>query len=54
MLILPIIRDSKGGKDHTTMLPQKIVEPLKEHLNKVKKIHAEDLKNGYGNVHLPQ
>ena len=34
-----IVRDSKGEKDRTTMLPQKIVQPLKEHLIKVKKIH---------------
>ncbi len=28
------LRDSKGEKDHTTMLPQKIIPSLKEHLNK--------------------
>lgn len=32
-----MVRDSKGEKDRTTMLPQKIIVPLKEHLNKVKK-----------------
>jgi hypothetical protein len=45
--------DSKGEKDRTTMIPQKIIEPLKKHLCKVKEIHEKDLKNGYGNVHLP-
>jgi len=48
-----IVRDSKGEKDRTTMLPQKIVQPLKEHLIKVKKIHEKDLKNGFGSVYLP-
>jgi len=48
-----LVRESKGGKDRTTMLPQKIVEPLKNHLNEVKKIHEEDLKNGFGSVYLP-
>lgn len=48
-----MIRDSKGEKDRVTMLPQKIVEPLKEHLGKVKEIHREDLNNGYGSVYLP-
>ena len=48
-----MIRDSKGEKDCVTMLPQKIVEPLKEHLGKVKEIHREDLNNGYGSVYLP-
>ena len=35
------------------MLPQKMVHPLKEHLIKVKAIHEEDLKNGFGTVYLP-
>ena len=35
------------------MLPQKMVHPLKEHLIKVKAIHEEDLKNGFGIVYLP-
>ncbi|MBA7681002.1 Tyrosine recombinase XerD [subsurface metagenome] len=47
------VRDSKGEKDRITMLPKKIIEPLKNHLDKVKEIHIEDLKNGYGNVYLP-
>lgn len=48
-----VVRDSKGEKDRITMLPQRIIEPLKKHLCKVKDIHEEDLKNGYGNVYLP-
>ena len=47
------IRDSKGERDRTTMLPQKIVPALKNHLNKVEKMHQEDLKNGFGSVYLP-
>lgn len=47
------VRDSKGVKDRITMLPQKIVQPLKEHLVKVKSLHELDLKNGFGTVHLP-
>ena len=35
------------------MLPQKIVQPLKEHLDKVKLLHEKDLKNGFGSVYLP-
>ncbi len=46
------IRDSKGERDRTTMLPQKIVPALKNHLNKVEKMHQEDLKNGFGSVYL--
>ena len=34
------------------MLSQKIVQPLKEHLIKVKAIHEKDLKNRFGTVYL--
>lgn len=48
-----VVRDSKGEKDRITMLPQKIIEPFKKHLSKVKEIHENDLKDGYGSVYLP-
>jgi integrase len=48
-----MIRDSKGEKDRTTMLPQKIVQPLKEHLDKVKILHEKNLKNDFGSLYLP-
>lgn len=48
-----IIRDGKGDKDRITMLPQAVKKALSEHLIRVKKIHAKDLKNGYGAVYLP-
>ncbi|RKY52733.1 MAG: hypothetical protein DRP89_07220 [Candidatus Neomarinimicrobiota bacterium] len=48
-----MVRDSKVEKDCTTMLPQKIVHPLKKHLNKTKKIYEEDLKNCFWSVYLP-
>jgi hypothetical protein len=35
------------------MLPQRIVQPLKEHLDKVKIMHNKDLENGFGTVYLP-
>ena len=47
------VRDSKGEKDRITMLPQRVIPSLKKHLNRVEKIHLEDLKNGYGSVFLP-
>jgi len=48
-----VVRNSKGEKDRTTILPEKVIEPLKNHLQKVKKIHEDDLKNGFGTVYLP-
>ena len=47
------VRSSKGEKDRKTMLPEKLVKPLTNHLKKVKLIHEEDLKNDYGMVYLP-
>ena len=35
------------------MLPQSIIQPLRSHLRKVKKIHQDDLRSGYGRVFLP-
>jgi integron integrase len=47
------IRDGKGGKDRTTMLPSSVEPPLREHLRAVREIHRQDLEEGYGKVHLP-
>ena len=47
------VRDGKGFKDRYTVLPEAVVAPLREHLERVRLIHAEDLKKGYGAVYLP-
>ncbi len=48
-----VVRDAKGWKDRVTMLPVSLKEPLKKHLERVKAIHEEDLKEGFGEVYLP-
>ncbi|HZY43957.1 MAG TPA: tyrosine-type recombinase/integrase, partial [Anaerolineae bacterium] len=48
-----VIRDPKGGQDCFTILPETLIEPIKEHLARVKQLHAEDLAKGYGAVWLP-
>jgi integron integrase len=48
-----IVRNGKGDKDRTTILPELIKEPLQQHLEEVKKLHEEDLIAGYGEVFLP-
>ncbi len=48
-----VIRQGKGGKDRVTMLPERLVEPLKAHLVKVKALHDQDLEKGLGEVFLP-
>lgn len=45
--------EGKGAKSRITMLPEKIKTPLKLYLQKIKKIHEKDLKNGYGSVEMP-
>lgn len=47
------VRDGKGAKDRMTMLPQSLREPLRKHLREVKKIHEQDLAEGYGRVLMP-
>jgi integron integrase len=47
------VREGKGEKDRITMLPQTFKEQFQTHLERVKKIHEEDLSRGYGEVFLP-
>jgi site-specific recombinase XerD len=48
-----IVRDGKGEKNRVTMLPDSLIAPLQEHLQRVKRLHEEDLARGYGDVYLP-
>jgi integron integrase len=48
-----LVREGKGEKDRITMLPEKLKEPLKRHLVKVKLLHEDDLEAGFGEVYLP-
>ena len=48
-----LVRDGKGHKDRVTMLPKITIDPLQRHLEKVKLIHEQDLKDGFGAVYMP-
>jgi integron integrase len=48
-----IIRDAKGQKDRITMLPSNLVDPIRNHLARIKRLHESDIQEGYGHVHLP-
>jgi len=48
-----IVRDGKGEQDRITVLPQKLVQQLKEQVRKVKNLHQLDLKNDLGETILP-
>jgi integrase len=47
------VRDGKGAKDRRTMLSERLLEPLRTHLAKVRALHEQDLAVGFGEVHLP-
>jgi integron integrase len=47
------VRDGKGAKDRYTPLAELLIPALREHLEKVKLIHQEDLRKGFGAVYLP-
>lgn len=47
------VRDGKGVKDRTTILPESLRESLTHHLTKVKFIHTEDLQRGFGEIWMP-
>ena len=47
------VRQGKGGKDRRTMLPSKVGEKLRAHLEEVRRLHRQDLAEGYGRVRLP-
>jgi integron integrase len=48
-----VVRDAKGRESRITMLPNSLVELLSQHLQWVKRIHQQDLAQGYGSVYLP-
>jgi integron integrase len=48
-----MVRDAKGGKDRVTLLPQSVIEPLREHMARARKLHERDVAEGYGDVELP-
>lgn len=48
-----IVRDGKGMHDRITVLPESIAAVLREHLQRVRRMHKDDLALGYGSVYLP-
>ncbi len=48
-----IVRNGKGNKDRATMLPQKLIPELKAQVARVKLLHDQDIRDGYGEVCLP-
>ena len=49
-----IVRDGKGGKDRRTVLPRSLAELLRQEVERVRTLHAQDLAEGAGAVWLPR
>ena len=47
------VRSGKGSKDRRTMLPARVVEPLRRQMAGAKLVHLDDLSAGFGRTFLP-
>ncbi|MCB1801880.1 MAG: integron integrase [Gammaproteobacteria bacterium] len=47
------VRQGKGGKDRVVPLPSRLRQSLAKHLEQVRTLHDEDLREGYGEVYMP-
>ena len=47
------VREGKGNQDRVTILPQLAIQPLQQHLGRVRAMHERDVADGYGGVDLP-
>jgi len=47
------VRSGKGQKDRVTMMPEVAIPPLREQVDKVRRLQQQDLEHGYGSVELP-
>jgi len=48
-----VLYDTKGKDDRATMLPLAVIQPLRDHLDRVRSLHQDDLARGCGAVLLP-
>lgn len=48
-----VVREGKGNKDRVVMLPDRLVQPLREHLQRVYQTWEHDRANGAEGVHMP-
>ncbi len=47
------IRNSKGGKDRTVIMPDSIQQELQEQIDYVIALHKEDIREDFGEVYIP-
>lgn len=51
---LLVVRQGKGDKDRRTMLPESLRTALHAQIADVRRVHRQDLANGFGDVWLPE
>lgn len=49
-----VVRNGKGGKDRRTLLPRSLRTGLEQQAEYVRRLHAVDLAEGYGEVFIPE
>ncbi|WP_457756136.1 integron integrase [Thermodesulfatator indicus] len=49
-----LVRAGKGDKDRVTILPEKLADPLWEHLQKVRQLYEFDREENLPGIHLPE
>jgi integron integrase len=49
-----VVREGKGDKDRRTVFPDAVKPEVREHLQRVRALHARDLAEGFGDVFLPK
>ncbi len=47
------VREGKGGKDRSVILPVRLFPDLEAHIEKVRQLHDADVRRGFGEVYLP-
>jgi site-specific recombinase XerD len=52
--MLLTVHDGKGQKDRTVPLPARALPDIREQMDRVRRLHAEDLAAGYAGVFLPR
>lgn len=49
-----VVREGKGAKDRVTVLPERLVEPLAAHRERLRRLHAQDRQASVPGVWLPE
>lgn len=48
-----VVREGKGAKDRVTVLPENLMAPLRQQIERAQALHRDDLDAGFGEVWMP-